>query len=439
MPSRSSEPFRGCPLLSRSSKPLQRRPPLARSSKPLQRRPPLSRSNKPLQRRPPLARSTRALLKVLAAALLCPGFAQAAADSTPETVDASQDTTASSEGAGASNVAIAWGAPPVCPSQRELERQIELLLRRPLTSPRAHAIVVRGKVIATAEGDYEVIIRATSEFGPSERLVRHRDCGSLTEAAALVIALAIDPEALSQDEAICPVIPPGTELLPVPPPEPYPGLPALALAPPCDNPKPCHCRAQRPPATVGLAAKKSARPAPRIASFDIAAFGGATAGLLPQAAPFLGLSLGASYAEEFQIRIEGRYWKRQEFAVGGYTDAQAQLRPLALELRGCWAPYRPSWALAFCSGPELGALASEARGEAFDRRTQAHGWWWGWAAAVGIEVPVARQWFLQAGLEGGVVVSRPEVGFYDAGKWVPVASPGRFVGSMILGAGARLP
>ncbi len=252
------------------------------------------------------------------------------------------------------------------------------------------------------------------------------------------MALAIDPEALSQKQPSCPALPAGTELLPVAPPPPplFGEQNGRSLATPCEAPKPCRCR----PALAACGPKPTApERAPQPGSLDIGIAGGATVGLLPETALMVEQWIGATYAEQIQLRVLGRYWKQQETVIPGYRDASAQLRMWSVSPRGCWRPYRPSWIATLCTGPEAGQLTSLGVGSSFRSSDEPSDTWWGWTGSLGLEVPLGRPLFVETSLDGGVAVSRPDIGFLDDGRWVRVAQPERFYGSLLLAVGAHLP
>lgn len=83
----------------------------------------------------------------------------------------------------------AWSAPPSCPSRAVLEAEVERVLgRRPAGGP-------FGEVRVTQRGGR--FRAALSLSGSGERRIEAASCEALVRAVALVLALHIDPDALS--------------------------------------------------------------------------------------------------------------------------------------------------------------------------------------------------------------------------------------------------
>jgi hypothetical protein len=119
-------------------------------------------------------------------------------------------------------IILSWTAPAGCPPEAELRAEIRRLagpVPPPPEKPEAHAVVRRGPKESW-------LLTLTTKAGAlgGERKLAASDCGELMRAAALVMALMINPAA-------------GV-LLPPPPPPPPPPLPPVVVAPPPPPPPP---------------------------------------------------------------------------------------------------------------------------------------------------------------------------------------------------------
>lgn len=93
---------------------------------------------------------------------------------------------------------LTWDAPPGCPdlaNQRdEIRRRIGASGRTPSTPVIAH-----GAIRAAPSGGYELLLRTSVDGTQGERLLAGNDCHQLAEAAALVLALLINPDGASSE------------------------------------------------------------------------------------------------------------------------------------------------------------------------------------------------------------------------------------------------
>lgn len=161
--------------------------------------------------------------------------------------------------ADAGPVELRWDAPSACPGEPELRAAVELLLGAPLSESRPRRMTVIAAVQARELG-WSLRIFTVTTSGTRERALRRdRDCATLARAAAVLIAMAIDPSVLARldpdsialldapnDAPPASVTPPvdpdpaTTPIDPAPPHEPGPppvdSNPSAAASPPPDEP-----------------------------------------------------------------------------------------------------------------------------------------------------------------------------------------------------------
>jgi hypothetical protein len=97
---------------------------------------------------------------------------------------------------------LQWSAAPGCPDEARGRARVEAFLGRPLAEVQGPELEI--EVAIVEEGDAFVArIHTRTSAGPRSRhLPPHRDCALVGEAAALVVAMAIDPDVVAEiDEA----------------------------------------------------------------------------------------------------------------------------------------------------------------------------------------------------------------------------------------------
>ncbi len=104
--------------------------------------------------------------------------------------------------------ALHWDAPSQCPGEDEVRAAIERHLAATLEPPRGDGLRVDAVAQAGPEG-WSVALVVESGEGRSERTIGGgRDCAEAVETAALVVAIAIDPDVALRDPGVVP--PPTT-------------------------------------------------------------------------------------------------------------------------------------------------------------------------------------------------------------------------------------
>jgi hypothetical protein len=136
---------------------------------------------------------------------------------------------------------LAWMAPPGCPEQPEVLAEIERLLGGDRAITEAAPLRALGVIELGASG-YRLELRFPSASSPDVvRTIESDRCDELDEAAAVVLALSLDPEnprlaAVSLPPSTTSAgagapSPAGTPAAPPAPPAPVPAAPAAAAAP----------------------------------------------------------------------------------------------------------------------------------------------------------------------------------------------------------------
>jgi hypothetical protein len=243
-------------------------------------------------------------------------------------------------------VSLAWQAPETCPQREAIDARLHALLPDfgELATPDTPASL---RVIGRIEpaGDrWTVTLVFESDRGTDERSFSGPDCVALADAAALVVAVAIDPLGVSQTIAY-------EEPTPEPEPEPTPKLP------PAEPP---------PPTTTTYALPIDDAP-PRdepTARFAFALLGGGGYGPLRLAQAGVGVELGA-FGPWWRASLRGLWLapRRQSFAAG-----EARFDGVAIAVRGCGVPAVRRVEFPICAGVEAGSLRGAGTGTTLDAR-----------------------------------------------------------------------
>jgi len=174
-----------------------------------------------------------------------------------------------------------WESPAQCPSAAEVEASVEQHLGHPLDALPSDWSVV-GSLVAEADGGWSLALVIETPDGHHHRpLTDPSDCFAVADAAAVLIALALDPQSDVADEDAEPN-PVADPTPPVVQPVDEPQAAPQAPSEPEDEPEP----APEPPIepeTRGRAASGNASALP--VRFAVGAAGGLDFGVLPKVAP----------------------------------------------------------------------------------------------------------------------------------------------------------
>lgn len=261
-----------------------------------------------------------------------------------------------------------WTAPAACPDGVVVRREVEARLG---PGPHPTTLEVDGVVVRGGRG-YLLRLQMRSGISHADRRLDAVRCETLTQAGALVIALAIDPEAVIAQQAPDPTIAPAPTPSP-PPPSPAPPRPA----PPDVRPTPPPSEAPRPPARRGSppahaaardvsAARRSAGDEARGPSLGAAIGFAGDYGSLVGFAPGVHAAVGVG-VDAYRIEAILGLWPSSEATSASSPNRGARLALVAGGARGCrrLLPWRASDDLASlraCVGLELGRISGTGFG-----------------------------------------------------------------------------
>src|SRR6188768_2639738 len=91
-------------------------------------------------------------------------------------------------------VKLRYAAPQECPDDLELVQAVEGFLGQSLRDARKQSLTIDARVQGDPRQGYSAKLSFESNEGSQVRYIDHADCSKLVEAAALMTAIAIDPE-----------------------------------------------------------------------------------------------------------------------------------------------------------------------------------------------------------------------------------------------------
>jgi hypothetical protein len=312
---------------------------------------------------------------------------------------------------------LRWDAPVACPGDADMRAAIERHLAAGLVSPLGDGLRVEG-VAREKGGAWEVDLVMESGDGRSERTIGAApDCAAASETAALVVAIAIDPNvALRGSDAVVPMPTAPTPAEPTPV-EPTPVAPLEGTGP-------------TPAATTNTTAPPPTNPLRLRAAFGARA--DATFGTMPRVGfggtAFVDLLVGA----RGRVGVGGSIAGAPPLAVG---DASVRMLLWTVELRGCPVFAVRRWLeIVPCVGVQAGESRADPQG-LVDGRTQRYPWLAPMAQLATVIVPTPRIG-IWLGVHGLVPVFRRA---YEVRGEGVVHTMAPFAGGVLVGIEARLP
>lgn len=293
-----------------------------------------------------------------------------------------------------SDLVLDWSGPAECPSRSDVEAQVRRTLGAS-NRPRKK-ISVEGRASRRRQG-YRVTLHTRVAETDGERILDGDTCTEVADAAALVIALAIDPDALA------------------PPPE--PALPPLRPSPPAT-----------PPARPAPSPSPREAPAPWFVGAGV----GATMGSVPSPATSFVARVGWT---DGRVRLVAYATTSLETERVIAPDVGGSFAATTFGVRGCGGILRAgALALWGCAGIELDRVTG--RGFGVDRPGRAVGTWAAPTLAVLPTWNVSRH--LAVLLEGAVAtpLSRPRFRLDDVGE---VFRPGGLTAQVDVAVELRFP
>ncbi len=342
----------------------------------------------------------------------------------------------------ATGLQLQWDAPPSCPDHEAMLGMIDATLGDVEPSS-LRSVAVRGQLVADqAQGFRLELVLDQGRSGV--RQLQGDSCQELSEAAALVVAMAIDPRLLERLEQPPETSDPTTNTdsgsesdVPVPNPgdsaeeptdvredegadEPTPTAEAPAVEPRAEDPSSDDPAGDPPTADRSLAF---------VGRFD----GGVAGGPLPGAAAMASLGLGIA-GPRWRVEFTGSYFAPRTRASPVDPDFGVRAQLWALGLLGCGEPRVGPVSFPLCSGLLAGAVHAVGVGDLQRRRVASR--WVAWVVEPGVVWWARPRLGIAVRARGHAAIARPRLRTEPSGTVFESAVVG---GSVRAGLEFRLP
>jgi hypothetical protein len=247
---------------------------------------------------------------------------------------------------------VRWDAPVGC-GDAESVRQHAL---RRLARAKGTPVTARGTVQAIDDSTLGMHLDVATNHGRESREIRAASCDALVEAAGLLIAVAVDPDAATRE----PVDPAGAP--PIDHDDPTPQAPDDRSA--IDRRGPAAAAAPRAAANPPAAAARRTRTPPlrRIDGAVRVELGARFARVLPRAVGFVASGAAAVRFPAARLELKATHAIGQSVDEPGIPDVGAIVSLTSAAVAGCWAPRRRRLEFPVCGGVELGAMRGRSFG-----------------------------------------------------------------------------
>lgn len=246
---------------------------------------------------------------------------------------------------------LSWHAPDECPGDVPFLRAVEGFLGQALEVTSNQQLTIDVQVTGDRARGYVAKLSFTRREGTTVRELEHPECGKLSEAAALLTALAIDPERVSSVRELSAALsePSAVE---------RPSLNASApTMPPSPPPRPAGTSITTHDALSRREENSSGHPL----RVSMALSGLAATGLLPTTGPGIGAELALGW-RSFEAALAARYWLSRSVAIAGTPSATVELSLVTAALRLCLARQRDAWSVSVCARADLGEMSGHGQG-----------------------------------------------------------------------------
>jgi hypothetical protein len=267
---------------------------------------------------------------------------------------------ASAQPAGADDpIELRWTAPSACPDAARVRAEMDRLLGGKPSVASGKRLRASAEVFASEAGGWRLKLRTESGGAAGERSLRDDSCDALADTAALILAMAFDPEAVAaQAERAraagaatgAPAATSGAAPTTAPPPAP------ATAPPPRAEPAPAVATPERdamdddPPPVAGGGGFVGARVGGDIGSVLV---------------PALGLTVaGGLVWQRLRLELEATWWLSRDVALEDAPRKGGTFTFVSGALAGCGVVLRAPVELGGCGALEIGRIQAEGYGVA---------------------------------------------------------------------------
>jgi hypothetical protein len=301
----------------------------------------------------------------------------------------------------APELALTWQAPAGCPSTSDVQTQFARLLGGAARPPSGKHITATIVVRTSASDRWSLDLATILDGAAGHRTLDGDSCGSVASAAALILALMIDPAAA--ERAVAEPAPPT--------PSPEPAKPPVAAAPTIE----------------AKAAPRAAAPGPGF----VRLFGGGVVALLPTPTLAAGLAAGARRGR-LSAELSALVTEQGHAAATTPAGAGGDLRLVVGGARACGVLGGRALVWQACLGGELERLSGAGAGPSVTPHDRAFFMGAGTGGLL-VTLPLAARLALALDVDGMLRVYHPAIALDTTNRifTVPIASAFAALGVVI--------
>jgi hypothetical protein len=290
---------------------------------------------------------------------------------------------APSSAAARERLALSWTAPAGCPDAAAVRAEVTRLLGGE-GPPSAQVVIVTAVVVEERPGAWQVTLERPGAGGV--RVVRGSTCAAIGDAAAVILALMIDPTAVIEPRR------------------------APASAP-----------ASRPASPPATAPRPPPPPRRRPLAWRATVFGGVDFTSLPGVSPGVGAS-GALRLGRQRVEVSFEYWTGARGHVADRTTAGGDLDLWLFTVSTCRALLAGRFELGPCLGLDLGRMHGQGFG--VQRPGEGAALWVAARGGLLAAFELTRHWALFARAEAVIPLERPRFVLTNVGPVHRAAAAG---------------
>lgn len=281
-------------------------------------------------------------------------------------------------------LSLTWNAPPICPSEDDVRSDV---LRLVGELPATQSTLKATATVGLGGGGWQLLLETEWEGRLGQRSLQAPTCKTVANAAALTLALMLNPNSSAALQGPSPEpAPPEPEPAPPEPPEPEPTPPEPENA--------------------------SRRNGPLETSLAVGASFGAGLGRLPAVDAEVAIG-GISQLGRWSFALSAIYGLPQSREVVEHPTARGRLTFGSLRMDGCWALIDSGWRLSPCLTAALGGVFGT--GEGIESAQSGAIFWTELGALARLDLPVSDRVRLHALLGASGPMKRPSVIIEDVG------------------------
>jgi hypothetical protein len=301
-------------------------------------------------------------------------------------------------------ITLDWRAPAGCPTRDAVLARVEHLLGSREKTSRGAPLEVRELVTLTPDGGFHAELGIVDDGVERSRALDAPTCSEIAEASAVVIALAISPDALAA---------PPTEVA-----DTMPLLEAPVVAPLAEAQLPAQATRDQVerPRERGTRGEQVLRP--RVGAGIVADLGG-----IAPLAPGLGVAAGVRYGRYVDFGVRAGFFPERSTSLESQPSQGVRLQLVDVTPALCVEPFELPADLGACALFDFGYLSARGFGSLFRYRRST--WWLAPGAGLTAAYPARARFRSRLSADALFPLSRTEFVLTNVGvvRQLPLVAP----------------